>query len=202
MGIVFTRHGSNFDIVISCDKSIPHLLTDKNIFFALKQMYSCLRPGDGCLIIIRDYDREQRGAATAVVSNTSVGNAATILKGVWVNELGSTLNITSVFKSTLQIKGNYRSPSGTAGDQYALNGFVNLSPMVTGKHNVIVVSFTVHWSNIGSVTTWNGFYSEGDYDDKDGAPGRIICQWLLVRPVTNYKWDHILTGQDRFTKKT
>ncbi|CAF2964694.1 unnamed protein product [Rotaria sp. Silwood2] len=152
MGIVFTRHGSNFDIVISCDKSIPHLLTDKNIFFALKQMYSCLRPGDGCLIIIRDYDREQRG--------------------------------------------------GTAGDQYALNGFVNLSPMVTGKHNVIVVSFTVHWSNIGSVTTWNGFYSEGDYDDKDGAPGRIICQWLLVRPVTNYKWDHILTGQDRFTKKT
>ncbi|CAF5163896.1 unnamed protein product, partial [Rotaria sp. Silwood1] len=118
-------------------------------------------------------------AVTAAANNTSVENAATVLKGVWVNELGSTLNITNVFKRTFEIKGTYRSPSGTAGDQYPLIGVFNLSPMVPGKHNVIVVTFIVHWGDIGSVTTWNGFYSKGDYDDKDGPRGRIIGQWLL-----------------------
>ena len=154
--------------------------------------YFCLIFIFGCLVT----------ATTAGLNNTSFRNAATILKGVWINELGSTLHIIDVFKPTLRIKGNYRSSSGTAGNQYGLNGFINLTPMVTGKHNVIVVSFTVHWGSVGSVTTWNGFYSEGDYDDKENASGRIISQWMLVRPVSNYKWDHILTGQDRFTKKT
>ncbi|CAF5083194.1 unnamed protein product, partial [Rotaria sp. Silwood1] len=62
----FTHHGGNFDIVISCDNSIPHLLTDEDILLALKQMYSCLRPGGGCLITVRDYDREQRGGKNIV----------------------------------------------------------------------------------------------------------------------------------------
>ncbi|CAF2456137.1 unnamed protein product [Rotaria sp. Silwood2] len=66
MRTAFTHHGGNFDIVISCDNSIPHLLTDEDILSALKQMYSCLRPGGGCLITIRDYDREQRGGKNIV----------------------------------------------------------------------------------------------------------------------------------------
>lgn len=55
---VFNHHGQNFDLVISCDNSIPHLLTDDDILLALKQMFSCLQPGGGCLITIRDYDNE------------------------------------------------------------------------------------------------------------------------------------------------
>jgi SAM-dependent methyltransferase len=66
MRAAFTHHGGHFDIVISCDNSIPHLLTDDDILSALKQMYSCLRPGGGCLITIRDYDREQRGGKNIV----------------------------------------------------------------------------------------------------------------------------------------
>jgi Avidin family len=132
--------------------------------------------------------------AMANARDASIQKAAAALKGVWINELGSTLNITNIYGRTLQIKGNYRSPSGTLGSQYPLNGVFNVSPMVSGKHNAVVVSFTVHWGDIGSVTAWNGFYSA------DGS-GQIIGQWLLVRPVTNYVWDHIWTGQDRFTKK-
>ncbi|CAF1299848.1 unnamed protein product [Rotaria sordida] len=60
MRTVYRHHGGNFDIVISYDNSIPHLLIDEDILSTLKQIYSCLRPGDGCLITIRDYDREQR----------------------------------------------------------------------------------------------------------------------------------------------
>lgn len=57
---VFDHHDHNFDLVISCDNSIPHLLTDDDIRLALKQMFSCLKPGGGCLITIRDYDQEIR----------------------------------------------------------------------------------------------------------------------------------------------
>jgi len=60
MTTAFTHHGGNFDIIISCDNSIPHLLTDDDILMALKQMYSCLRPGGGRFITIHNYDQEQR----------------------------------------------------------------------------------------------------------------------------------------------
>ncbi len=57
----FAQHGGGFDLVISCDNSIPHLLADGEISMALSQMFACLRPGGGCVITIRDYDREPRG---------------------------------------------------------------------------------------------------------------------------------------------
>jgi len=57
----FAHHGGGFDLVISCDNSIPHLLTDADISTALGQMFACLRPGGGCLLTVRDYDQEPRG---------------------------------------------------------------------------------------------------------------------------------------------
>jgi SAM-dependent methyltransferase len=58
---VFDHHQTQFDLVISCDNSIPHLLTDEDIVQALQQMYACTRVGGGCLITMRDYDKEPRG---------------------------------------------------------------------------------------------------------------------------------------------
>ncbi|HEY9660913.1 MAG TPA: class I SAM-dependent methyltransferase, partial [Allocoleopsis sp.] len=58
---VFDHHQAEFDVVISCDNSIPHLLTDADILIALKQMYACTRSGGGCIITMRDYDQETRG---------------------------------------------------------------------------------------------------------------------------------------------
>jgi SAM-dependent methyltransferase len=57
----FAQHGGGFDLVVSCDNSIPHLLTDAEISIALSQMFACLRPGGGCVITVRDYDQEPRG---------------------------------------------------------------------------------------------------------------------------------------------
>ena len=57
----FSHHGGGFDVVICCDNSIPHLLDDSNIATALGQMLACLRPGGGCIVTVRDYDREPRG---------------------------------------------------------------------------------------------------------------------------------------------
>jgi SAM-dependent methyltransferase len=55
------HHGSGFDIVVSCDNSLPHLLTDQDLLAALKQMLACLSAGGGCIITVRDYEREERG---------------------------------------------------------------------------------------------------------------------------------------------
>lgn len=51
---VFQRQ---FDILIACDNSVPHLLTDGDILQAFEQFYQCLRVGGGCLISVRDYAR-------------------------------------------------------------------------------------------------------------------------------------------------
>lgn len=54
---VHTVHGTGFDVVISCDNSVPHLLSDGDLLLAFRQMLGCLRPGGGCLLSVRDYDR-------------------------------------------------------------------------------------------------------------------------------------------------
>lgn len=55
------EHGSGFDLVISCDNSLPHLLTDEDLLCSFQQFFDCLTPGGGCLITVRDYDKEARG---------------------------------------------------------------------------------------------------------------------------------------------
>jgi SAM-dependent methyltransferase len=55
------HHGTGFDVVISCDNSVPHLLTDDDLLVAFKEMLACLSTGGGCIITVRDYDQEKRG---------------------------------------------------------------------------------------------------------------------------------------------
>jgi len=54
------HHREQFDLVIACDNSVPHLLTDADLLAAFRQFLACTRPGGGCLISVRDYDREER----------------------------------------------------------------------------------------------------------------------------------------------
>jgi SAM-dependent methyltransferase len=61
MRAVHDHHGRQFDVVISCDNSVTHLLNDDDLLSALRQMHACTRPGGGCLLTVRDYDREERG---------------------------------------------------------------------------------------------------------------------------------------------
>jgi SAM-dependent methyltransferase len=47
-----------FDVVLSCDNAIPHLLTDDDLSLAFRAMRSKLRPGGLLVISVRDYDKE------------------------------------------------------------------------------------------------------------------------------------------------
>jgi SAM-dependent methyltransferase len=61
MRLAHAHHRRQFDVVLSGDNSITHLLDDHDLLLALRQMYDCTRPGGGCLLTVRDYDREERG---------------------------------------------------------------------------------------------------------------------------------------------
>ena len=54
----FNHHRRQFDVVISCDNSVPHLLSDEDILAAMQQFYHCTRIGGGCIITVRDYEKE------------------------------------------------------------------------------------------------------------------------------------------------
>jgi SAM-dependent methyltransferase len=54
------HHRRQFDVVIACDNALPHLLTDDDLLAALGQLFACARPGGGCLLTVRDYDREEK----------------------------------------------------------------------------------------------------------------------------------------------
>jgi SAM-dependent methyltransferase len=60
MRAVHAHHQKQFDLVIACDNAVPHLLTDGELLTAFGQMFACTRPGGGCLITVRDYDKEDR----------------------------------------------------------------------------------------------------------------------------------------------
>jgi len=52
---VYAHHQRTFDVVLACDNSIPHLLSDADILRAFEAFYRCVTPGGLCLISVRDY---------------------------------------------------------------------------------------------------------------------------------------------------
>lgn len=56
----YAHHAKQFDVLISCDNSVPHLLSAGEILKAFKEFYRCLKAGGGCLVTLRDYAKEPR----------------------------------------------------------------------------------------------------------------------------------------------
>lgn len=59
-----------FDVVISCDNSIPHLLSDADILEAFKQFFKCTKVGGLCLVSVRDYAHMERQDGKKMVPRT------------------------------------------------------------------------------------------------------------------------------------
>jgi SAM-dependent methyltransferase len=78
------HHAGQFDVVIACDNSMPHLLTDEELLVAFEQFFACIRPGGGCLISVRDYDREERaGVQVKPYGVRDEGGVRYLLWQVW-----------------------------------------------------------------------------------------------------------------------
>jgi len=59
-------HGSGFDVVLSADNSIPHLLSDDAIREAFGSFHQCIRPGGITILGLRDYLAEERSSPRLV----------------------------------------------------------------------------------------------------------------------------------------
>jgi SAM-dependent methyltransferase len=84
MRSAYTHHRRQFDVIVSADNSITHLLNDDDLLLALRQIYDCTRPGGGCLLTVRDYDREARG--TGLIKPYRVheeGSQRSVIFQVW-----------------------------------------------------------------------------------------------------------------------
>lgn len=79
MRSVYDHHNAQFDLVIACDNSVPHLLTDKDILKAFKQFYKCTRTGGGVLISVRDYVTEDFSEQQVKLYGTRQENSRTYL---------------------------------------------------------------------------------------------------------------------------
>jgi hypothetical protein len=56
----YDHHRRQFDVVLSTDNALPHLLSDDEILGALRQFFNCCAPGGGCIVSVRDYENEDR----------------------------------------------------------------------------------------------------------------------------------------------
>ena len=120
----------------------------------------------------------------------SYGYSQTInnLIGTWHNELGSTLKITSINPTTLQMFGTYTLNSG---NQFPILGWANTLP--PANNHVLSLAFSVRFGSFGSITSWTGYLS-----NKKGV-WTITTIWNLTRPNSDQPWDHIITNCDVFT---
>lgn len=58
MRFAHDHHAREFDVVLSADNSVPHLLSDEDILVAFRQFYACTRQAGGCIVTVRDYEKE------------------------------------------------------------------------------------------------------------------------------------------------
>lgn len=77
-----------FDTIISCDNSLPHLLTEKDISKASKQIISKLKPNGLFIASIRDYDnllKTKPKSTPPVLTEDSAGKSITFQIWKWLN---------------------------------------------------------------------------------------------------------------------
>src|SRR4051812_49586668 len=55
-----TAVAGDFDVVISCDNALPHLLDPDDVVEALREMHAKLRPGGLLVVTLRDFDEALR----------------------------------------------------------------------------------------------------------------------------------------------
>jgi glycine/sarcosine N-methyltransferase len=78
-----------FDVVISCDNSLPHLLTDEDLLLAAQNIRSKLRENGLFLASIRDYDEvldERPSATTPGVFDTPEGRRIYFQAWDWADD--------------------------------------------------------------------------------------------------------------------
>ncbi len=84
MRVAHKHHIRTFDVVLCADNSLPHLLTDGDIFQAVEQFFACTEAGGLCVVSVRDYAALERGGVQFKPHGVRVeGNTRYALFQVW-----------------------------------------------------------------------------------------------------------------------
>jgi SAM-dependent methyltransferase len=102
-----------FDLVLACDNSIPHLLSENEISIVFNNFLSILNPGGGVIISVRDYAKIRKSGIHIVPRKVHIFNEKKIiLFDVWefhgdfydmntyvVEDFGTNICNTQVFRT-------------------------------------------------------------------------------------------------------
>ncbi|MEM7051795.1 MAG: avidin/streptavidin family protein [Acidobacteriota bacterium] len=153
-----------------------------------------------CLLLTVGCVSGQAAPASATASAASAAGPSDTdcerLAGEWVNELDSVLAIDSIDSTSGRIEGRYISSTSTDGRTFPMIGWSNDREPEAEGHHARVVTFTVHWGDYGSLTAWTG-YCFAD----DGRP-TLRTNWNLVRPNSEFRWDHIHSDSSVFVPRS
>ncbi len=119
------------------------------------------------------------------------------LKGLWVSGRGSTFEIEEIDEKTGELRGWFRSSTGTDDEDKAVPvvGYVNFAERFPNAPSYgLPISFSVSWGPYGSISTWSGLVL------KKKPQTTIETQWLHTRGSTQFDWDHTLAGNDVFKR--
>jgi SAM-dependent methyltransferase len=84
MRVLDTQVTGTFDVVISCDNAMPHLLTDEDVRLAARAIWTRLKAGGLVLVTIRDYDRLLQDKPRATMPDVHEGPEGTrVVFQVW-----------------------------------------------------------------------------------------------------------------------
>lgn len=85
-----------FDVVLACDNSVPHLLCDEDLLAAFKEFHHCTKAGGVCLVSVRDYDQMERQDGLKMYPRTlhAIEGGQLVMFDVW-NFSGDQYEITT-----------------------------------------------------------------------------------------------------------
>jgi len=114
------------------------------------------------------------------------------LLGKWTNESDHlVIEIRSVDLKRGAISGSLLPTTGpAAADDHELTGWISAAPARADVDNVTPITFSTTLYEYGTLPTWAGYLKDG----------KIVTLHYLVWPNKTYRWDHISTYAETWTK--
>jgi len=114
------------------------------------------------------------------------------LLGKWNNESDHlVIEIRSVDLKRGAISGSLLPTTGpAAADDHELTGWISAAPARADVDNVTPITFSTTLYEYGTLPTWAGYLKDG----------KIVTLHYLVWPNKTYRWDHISTYAETWTK--
>jgi hypothetical protein len=116
----------------------------------------------------------------------------TALLGRWTNPGDNLIiEIDSVDLASGKLAGKVQPTSGpAAADGHELTGWVSAAPVKDGVDNVTPITFSTTLYEYGTLPAWAGYVKDG----------KITTMHYLIWPNKTYRWDHITSFAEVWTK--